>query len=224
MLRMVSRDNEPNAAQRTAWDGATGAFWADNADRFDRGVAAYRDPFNDAAAIRPEDRVLDIGCGAGQSTRDAARRARRGHAHGVDLSGRLLELARRRAVDEQLTNVAFTRADAQLHPFTPSSVDVAISRHGSMFFADPHAAFTNIATALRPGGRLVLLVWQTLERNEFIHRVLGALTPGRATPLPPTEGPSPISLADPGRRIPRRPVRPRRDPVEVGVRREQQLR
>lgn len=195
----VSDDDGPNAGQPSAWDGPTGDFWADNADRFDRGVASYRDAFLRAAAIGPDDEVLDIGCGAGQSTRDAARRASRGHAHGIDLSRRLLDVARRRAVAEGLGNLTFTRADAQLHPYAPDSIDVAISRHGVMFFADPHAAFTNIAGALRPGGRLVLLVWQPVERQEFIHQVLAALTPGRDTPLPPAHGPSPVSLGDPDR-------------------------
>jgi ubiquinone/menaquinone biosynthesis C-methylase UbiE len=111
----------------------------------------------------------------------------------------MLEVARRRAADGQVGNVTFTQADAQLHPFTPASVDVAISRLGSMFFADPLAAFTNVRRALRPGGRLVLLVWQSFDDNEFLHRVLDALTPGRETPLPPAQGPSPLSLADPQR-------------------------
>ncbi len=190
-------EDAPNAAQRQAWDGPMGAFWADNADRFDRGAHAYREMFEQAAAVEPDDQVLDIGCGAGQSTRDAARRAHRGHAYGVDLSARLLEIARRRAAHEQVGNVTFTQADAQVHPFTPASVDVAISRLGSMFFADPLAAFTNVRSALRPGGRLVLLVWQSLDRNEFIHRVLDALTPDRETPLPSAQGPGPLSLADP---------------------------
>ncbi len=176
-----------------------GAFWADNADRFDHGAAGYREAFEQAAAVEPGDQVLDIGCGAGQSTRDAARRAHRGHASGVDLSARLLEVARRRAADEQVGNVTFTQADAQIHPFTPAGIDVAISRLGSMFFADPLAAFTNVRRALRPGGRLVLLVWQSFGRNEFLHRVLDALTPGRDTPLPPAPGPGPLSLADPRR-------------------------
>ena len=195
----VTADDAPNATQWQAWNGPMGAFWADNADRFDRGVPAYRAAFEQAAAVESDDQVLDIGCGAGQSTRNAARRAHRGHAYGVDLSARLLEVARRRAADEQIGNVTFTQADAQTHPFTPAGVDIAISHLGSMFFSDPLAAFTNVRSALRPGGRLVLLVWQSLRKNEFIHRVLDALTPGRETPLPPAQGPSPLSLADPER-------------------------
>jgi SAM-dependent methyltransferase len=181
------------------WDGETGAFWAEHADEFDRGVDAYRTRFLDAAGLGADDRVLDVGCGAGQSTRDAARRAHAGSVLGVDLSSQLIELARHRAVDEGLTNVDFVQADAQVHPFSAGEFDVAISRHGAMFFGDPVAAFTNIARALRPGGRLVLLTWQSFERNEFLHAVLAALAAGRPVPVPPVDAPSPFALSDPAR-------------------------
>jgi SAM-dependent methyltransferase len=189
-----------NAAQRDAWNGATGAFWAEHADQFDRGVAAYTPALLRAAALAPGHRVLDVGCGTGVITRTAARTVTAaGHAHGVDLSTRMLDLARQRADDEHLTNVSFTRADAQVHRFE-TTVDVIVSRHGAMFFDDPVAAFANLAGALRPGGRIVLLVWQAFERNPFLHRILDALTPGRDTPQPPADGrPSPLSFADPDR-------------------------
>lgn len=182
-----------NADQVRAWDGPTGDFWADNADRFDAGVARYREPFLDAAAIAETDSVLDVGCGAGQVTRDAARRASAGSALGVDLSGRMLDLARRTAEAEGVDNATFRQADAQTHPFDPGSFDVALSRHGSMFFGDPPAAFANIARALRPGGRLVLLTWQGYDRQEWLRTFRGALAAG---PIP-TTGPSPLSLSDP---------------------------
>jgi SAM-dependent methyltransferase len=192
-----------NAAQWDAWDawdGATGAFWAEHADQFDRGVAAYTPALLRAAALAPGHHVLDVGCGTGLITRTAARIVTAsGHAHGVDLSSPMLELARQRAADEHLTNVSFTQADAQVHSFE-STVDVIVSRHGAMFFDDPVAAFANLADALRPGGRIVLLVWQAFERNPFLHRILGALTPGRDTARPPADGrPSPLSFADPDR-------------------------
>jgi ubiquinone/menaquinone biosynthesis C-methylase UbiE len=113
-------------------------------------------------------RVLDIGCGSGQSTRDAARLARDGSALGVDLSESMLAEARRRASTEGLANVEFLRADAQVHAFDTATFDLAISRFGSMFFSDRTAAFANIASALRPGGRVALLVWQATARNEWI--------------------------------------------------------
>ncbi|HEY4004343.1 MAG TPA: methyltransferase domain-containing protein [Pseudonocardia sp.] len=188
-----------NADQLSNWDGDTGAFWADNADRFDTGVAAYREPFLAAAAIEEPATVLDVGCGSGQLTRDAARLATEGSALGVDLSSRMVELARGRARGEQLANVAFEQADAQIHPFARDHFDLVISRHGSMFFGDPVTAFSNIARALRPGGRLVLLTWQSFERNEFMRAVLTALAAGREVPAPPVDAPSPVALSDPDR-------------------------
>lgn len=188
-----------NIEQMTSWNGATGDFWVEHADEFDLGVSGYQGPFLAAAAIAADDRVLDIGCGAGQSTRAAARLAHHGSALGVDLSAQLLELARRRATDEAVTNTEFVQADAQVHPFATGGADVAISRHGAMFFADPTAAFTNLDRALRPGGRLVLLTWQPLEHNEFLHAVWTALAVGRPTPTPPSDAPSPFALSDPDR-------------------------
>src|SRR5205085_537982 len=82
-----------------------------------------------------------IGCGTGQSTRDAARAAVLGSAVGVDISHEMLERARIRAAKEGLQNVTFEHGDAQVHPFPPSHFDVVISRFGTMFFADPVAAF-----------------------------------------------------------------------------------
>ena len=84
--------------------------------------------------------MLDIGCGSGQTTRDVARLAPAGSALGVDLSSRMLALARRLAEREQVSNAAFQQVDAQNHPFPAASFDVAVSRHGSMFFGDPAAA------------------------------------------------------------------------------------
>jgi SAM-dependent methyltransferase len=189
-----------NAEQLRAWDGDEGAYWAAHADRFDRAVAAYHERLMSAAAISAGERVLDIGCGTGQTTRDAARAAsRRGSALGIDLSSRMLDVARARAIGEGLENVAFEQADAQVHAFDAASFDVAISRTGAMFFGDPVAAFRNIARALRPGARLVLVTWQSLAENEWIREITGALTGGRARSGPPVDGPGPFSLSDPGR-------------------------
>src|SRR5215831_9238931 len=102
-----------NAEQARAWDGDEGAYWAGNADRFDKAVAAYHDRFLAAAAIGRADRVLDLGCGTGQTTRDAAD----GLALGVDLSGQMIALARRLAAGHGIANARFEQADAQIHPF-----------------------------------------------------------------------------------------------------------
>lgn len=188
-----------NAQQLHAWDGDEGAYWAANADHFDRSVAEHHRRLMAAASIGDTDRVLDIGCGTGQTTRDAARRARNGSALGVDLSAEMLAVARRRATADGLPNAAFLQADAQIHPFEPAAFDVAISRTGAMFFADPGAAFANIARALAPGGRLAIVTWQGLAENEWLREIAGALAAGRDLPTPPSDAPGPFALSDPAR-------------------------
>ena len=100
---------------------------------------------------------------------------------------------------QDIGNVSFEQADAQIHPFPAGSFDVAISRTGTMFFGDPAAAFTNIGRALRPGGRLVMLAWQGPGPNEWVRELSGALAAGRDLPAPPADAPGPFSLADSGR-------------------------
>ncbi|MBT2448616.1 methyltransferase domain-containing protein [Streptomyces sp. ISL-43] len=188
-----------NAEQARAWDGEEGAYWAEHADRFDRAVRPHSTHLLAAAGISAADQVLDIGCGAGQTTRDAARRASGGGAVGVDLSAAMLRVARRRAAAEGLHNAGFVQADAQVHPFPAAAFDVAVSRTGTMFFADPVAAFRNIAGALRPGGRLVQLVWQPATANEWFLSFTQALAAGRPLPTPAPDAPGPFALADPER-------------------------
>lgn len=183
-----------NTEQLRAWDGDQGAYWANRAERFDEGVARYQDRLLAAAAIEPGSTVLDIGCGTGRTTRDAARLAAPGTALGVDLSSRMVDLARELAAREGLGNARFLQADAQVHPFPDGGFDVAVSRHGAMFFGDPLAAFANVARAVRPDGRLALLSWQPWERNEWVSTFRSILAAGRELPAPP---PSRGSLRDP---------------------------
>jgi SAM-dependent methyltransferase len=185
-----------NVEQLRAWDGDEGQYWADHADYFDRSAAAYHDRMLAVAAIRENDGVLDVGCGTGQTTRDAARAASAGSVVGVDLSSRMLDYARRRATDEGVRNATFAQADAQIHPFDSGRFDVAISRFSAMFFGDHIAAFRNIGTALRPGGRLVLATWQPLAGNEWIREIAGALAAGRQPPAPPADAPGPFALSE----------------------------
>ena len=164
-------------------------------EHYDAELRAHNERLRAATVVREADRVLDIGCGSGQTTRDAARAARMGSALGVDISEDMVARARRQSVEAGVSNVAFERGDAQIHPFPPSHFDLIISRFGVMFFADPVAAFTHIARAARPGARLAVLVWQTEERNEWATANRQALTDGAgATPV---SGPNPFSLADP---------------------------
>lgn len=187
-----------NLKQLDAWNGAEGSYWARHAERFDRAIALHDRPFQGAAGFQPTDRVLDVGCGTGQNTRDAARSAPSGSALGVDLSAPMLDHARRAAAAEGLTNASFLQADAQIHPFEPATYDRAICRTSAMFFADHVAALANVGRALRPGGRLVLLTWQPLAGNEWLERIPAALAAGRQPQIAPP-GVGPFALSEPDR-------------------------
>lgn len=130
-------------------------------------------------------RVLDIGCGCGSTTLIAATSVgTTGSATGIDLSGPMLDVARHRATAAGAVNASFVQGDAQTHTFESEAADLVISRFGTMFFADPEAAFANIARALRPDGRLCLATWQPLTANEWLIVPRAALL--RHTELPTT--------------------------------------
>ncbi|MET9614573.1 class I SAM-dependent methyltransferase [Kitasatospora indigofera] len=188
-----------NTEQAQAWNGYEGDHWAGHHDRWNAVNGGFDEPLFTAAAIGPRDHVLDIGCGAGRTTRLAARQAADGRALGIDLSAPMLARARAEAAGEGLANAAFVQGDAQVHPFAPAAFDVAVSRFATMFFGDPVAAFANIRGALRPGGRLAFVCMGDPGRNDWL-RVLTALGEHLPVPPPPTPGdPGMFSLADPGR-------------------------
>ena len=162
---------------------------------YDFELRAYNERLRAAAGISPGEHVLDIGCGAGQSSRDAARAAAPGHVLGIDVSAPLLDRAREHVAAEGFDNLAFVHGDAQVHPFAPDHYDVAISRFGVMFFSDPAAAFGNVARALRSRGRLVMLAWQRHSRNEWAAEIDSALR-GPARPPTPAATDDAFSLGD----------------------------
>jgi SAM-dependent methyltransferase len=161
---------------------------------YDAELRRHHEVLRRAWGVRPNERVLDIGCGSGQTTREAARVARAGSAFGVDVSAAAIERARELAGAQGIRNVTFVCADAQAHRFPRERFDLAISRFGTMFFADPVTAFGNIGRALRPDGRLVMMVWQAHDRNEWDVAIRRSLAgPGAVA----SAGPDPFSLADP---------------------------
>lgn len=162
---------------------------------YDAELRRYNVRLRAAAEVGNADRVLDIGCGAGQTTRDAARSATAGRALGVDLSPPMIDHAQQLSEEEGVGNVQFELTDAQTHPFAPATFTVGLSRFGTMFFHDPVTAFTNIARALRPGARLVQLVWQDYDLQEWTVAIRQALTGHQTSPAGP--GHAAFSLADP---------------------------
>jgi SAM-dependent methyltransferase len=188
-----------NTAMARYWNEVAGPRWVQRQAIQEARNVEMLEQLLTAARPAAGEQVLDIGCGTGQTTRDAARRASAGGALGVDLSAEMIALARRLAAAEGLGNARFEQADAQIYPFGQGSFDLAISRTGAMFFGDPHAAFANIARALRSGGRLALLSWQPLPANEWVAEFTAALAAGRDLPTPPPLAPGPFALADPDR-------------------------
>jgi SAM-dependent methyltransferase len=186
-----------NVEMAAAWDGDEGDDWTLHEQQHNDAVRALSERLMAAAAVGRAEHVLDLGCGTGETTREAARAAVDGDALGVDLGAHMLERARERAVTEDLTNVSFLQADAQVHSFAPESFDLVLSRLGGMFFSDPVGAFTNVAAATRPGGRMVLVTWQALARNEWLGAIRGAFALGRTLPTPPSGAPGPFGLSDP---------------------------
>jgi SAM-dependent methyltransferase len=189
-----------NVDQAAAWDGPDGEYWAHHHARFDETIRPHHTQLMAAAAIGTGEWVLDIGCGNGKTSRDAARAAGpTGGVLAVDLSGPMLGKAEQLAKDEGIGNVRFEQGDAQVFRFEPGAFDVVMSRFGVMFFDDPVAAFTNIASAVRSDARLAMLVWQSPMANEWASSLLGALVMGRDLPAPPPGAPGPFALADPDR-------------------------
>ena len=185
-----------NAGQLRDWDGEHGTYWADHAATYDASVARYQPALLAAVDARPGERLLDVGCGSGRVALDAVSATPGLTAVGVDLSSAQLDVARATAGD---LPVDFLHADAQVHDFGEAVFDVVVSRTGTMFFADPGAAFANLARATRPGGRLAILVWRDLQANEWLREFFGAI--GRVLPMnpPPASAPGPFAQSDPDR-------------------------
>lgn len=188
-----------NTEQAQAWNGSEGAHWARNQDRWNAVNEGFNEPLLEAAGITGDHRVLDIGCGSGQTTRLAALRAPRGRALGLDLSGPMLAEARAHAEREGISHVTFEQGDAQVHPFAVGAFDSAVSRYGVMFFTDPVAAFGNIGSALRPGGRLTFVCPADAALNGWVEAIAALRDLLPVGDFGRTGLPGMFSLAAPGR-------------------------
>lgn len=156
----------PNQGQVEAWNGGESVHYVSHADRYDRQLAPFTAALLERLRIGADDAVLDIGCGCGATTLQAARDAR--SALGVDISEPLVAVATDRARQASLDAAQFIVADAQTHSFPAVEFDVLLSQFGVMFFDDPEGAFANLRRALAPGGRTAFICWQELAANEWL--------------------------------------------------------
>ena len=199
---MATPQSPANAAQIEFWNGPTGQRWT----RLSKSIEDNLRPFTEAVlqrlAPQPGERIVDIGCGGGDTTLALAERVQgHGFVLGVDVSRPLLQRATARAANTPEYPVRFVEADAAAYAFERASFDALFSRFGVMFFADPAAAFANMRRALKPGGRLAFACWRDRRENPWVTVPVAAARQHIAElpPPPGPEEPGPFAFADSAR-------------------------
>jgi SAM-dependent methyltransferase len=193
--------HQANRDQSALWNEAAGQVWVKMRSVLDEVLAPFNSLLIEHALQEERNRVLDVGCGAGSTTLQAARRLKPGGmCQGVDISAVLIEAAKQRASKEGVDNAVFVHADAQTHAFEPKSFDAVISRFGVMFFDDPVTAFLNIRRAARSDATLTFVAWRGPAENPFMTTAARAAAPFLPSLSPPDpQAPGPFGLADPDR-------------------------
>jgi SAM-dependent methyltransferase len=197
---MNGETGEANARQRRYWNEIAGPRWVASPGFRERRNQESLALLLGRLGLTGGESVLEIGCGTGALTLPlAAAVGENGRVVAIDISEPMLGLARQRVAEHGLHNVALQLGDAQIFEFEKAAFDLATSRMGVMFFADPAAAFRNIGTAVKPGGRLVFACWAPLAENrhwlvsyDIAERYLGPPAP------PPAHQPGPLAFGDPG--------------------------
>ncbi len=185
-----------------AWVGERADRWLRQASGLERQLSPVSALLFEAAALQPGERVLDVGCGTGPTTRDAASRVgASGAVTGLDIAAGMLESAAATPAPEGAAPIDWRNADAVEWEPTPDTYDVVLSRFGVMFFSDPSRAFANLATAVRHGGRLAIAVWSHRDLSPLFEVPLAAaLEVRRARGLADPDGlprdGGPFSLGD----------------------------
>jgi ubiquinone/menaquinone biosynthesis C-methylase UbiE len=187
-----------NAEAIEAWDGPL-------YDRFVRfryiitsGLGSHGEQALRMFPPAPGQRVLDIGCGFGDTTQRIAELVGPGgEATGVDAAANFIETAQRETAELGVPNAHFRVSDVQLDDLG-GPYDMAFSRFGTMFFSNPVAALRNVRSSMLPGARLVMVVWRRREDNEWLYRAQTIVEKIVERPKEydePTCGPGPFSMA-----------------------------
>ena len=185
-----------NADQAAFWGGEAGGRWVTHQQMLDAQMLPVLEGVMARAQLLPGQKVLDVGCGTGQSTVMAARAVgAKGHVVGADISPPMAAKARARA--SELAQVSIVETDVATHRFEAAQFDHVISRFGVMFFADPIAAFANIARAMKPGAQLTFAAWGRIEANPWF--TLPARVAKAEVGVPPKsdpDAPGPFAFRD----------------------------
>jgi ubiquinone/menaquinone biosynthesis C-methylase UbiE len=193
------REFEDNVEASDAWNGPLFDVWIEYREIVAEGLREHGETAIAASAPREGDRVLDVGCGLGDTTvRLAALVGPRGGAHGVDVAERMIDTAIAETREAGIDNVTFAACDVEVTTFE-QTFDYAFSRLGTMFFANPVAALRNVREALAPGGLLNMVVWRRKLDNEFMHRAELVVAEYLEEPEEsdaPRCGPGPFSMAN----------------------------
>ena len=187
-----------NAEQIAEWNGAMGHIWAERQKEIDRIIVPFGAAAMQAAAPKPGERVIDIGCGCGDTSVEIAQKVGpTGAVLGVDVSQPMLDVARALAAQGRHENLEFRETDAS-EADLPDAVDLLFSRFGVMFFSQPLPAFSHMRKSLRKDGRCVFVCWRTPKDNSWAMAPLAAaraamgITPAPADPA----APGPFAFAD----------------------------
>lgn len=186
-------------SQREHWNGAAGQKWVDYCDQLDALLAPLSKKLLDNAFVQEGEKILDVGCGAGQLTLAATQLSgNQNGTTGIDISTPLIEAAKRRA--RALNSSAqFELIDAAGYT-APHKFDLAVSRLGVMFFDEPVRAFANIRKQVKAGGGFSFVSWQPVRSNQWLIEPIQSVRPllkeKPGAPDPTAPGPFSLSQID----------------------------
>lgn len=188
---------QQRSEQAKLWNGSAGCAWVEAQAMLDRTLQPFEDLLVELVSAGGAQRVLDVGCGTGSTTRAIARvLGVEGRAVGIDISEQMIEAARMLAGQDR-SPAEFICADAQTHAFVPASFDWIVARFGTMFFTDPVAAFANLRRSGTKDATLRTIVWRSPEENAFMttaERAAASLLPNLQSRR--ADAPGQFGLAD----------------------------
>jgi SAM-dependent methyltransferase len=194
----VTTTNPDKPTEESLWAGPSGERWLANVDRFEATIQPIGDALIARAGFRPGEHVLDIGCGAGATSIDIARRvAPGGSVTSIDISPGLLAEAKRRAAAAGELPIRFVLGDAATIDLPVGQADWMVSRFGVMFFSDPHGAFAHLRQLLKPTGQLAIACWAPLKENAWMREVRSILAAHMELAAPVPHGSGPFAFDDP---------------------------